>query len=152
MRSYNSFSGHQVRHLEAIQAAMVRYETMAIHTKRWSFVLTAGLLALAVQQGQCLLGVVSVVVTFGLWVSDHDFLRSQRLFGKLYEHVRTSEDREPFFMDATGDEFTGHLAETGLHHDVLRWNVFRSRPLWIVYGSQMLAGFIVWLVLRITVG
>ena len=66
MRSYNSFSENQVKHLEAIQAEMVRHETMGIHTKRWSFVLTAGLLALAVQQQECLLGAVSVVITFGL--------------------------------------------------------------------------------------
>ena len=152
MRSYNSFGDNQVKHLEAIQAAMVRHEAMAIHTKRWSFGLTAGLLALAVQQEACLLGVVSVVITFGLWVLDHDFLRSERLFRKLHEHVRTSEDREPFFMDATGEKFVGHLEEANLHHDVLRWTVFKSRPLLMVYGSQMLVGFIVWLVLRITVG
>lgn len=152
MRTYDSFSENQVRHLEAIHAAMVRHETMGIHTKRWSFVLTAGLLALAVQQQECLLGAVSVVITFGLWVLDQDFLRSARLFRKLYEHVRTADDREPFFMDATGEKFIGRLESAGLHDDVLRWNVFRSRSLWIVYGSQMFAGFIVWLVLRITVG
>ena len=55
-------------------------------------------------------------------------------------------------MDATGEKFIGRLESAGLHEDVLRWNVFRSRSLWIVYGSQTLAGFIVWLVLRITVG
>lgn len=84
---------------------------------------------MAVQHQECLSGVVSVVITFGLWVLDHDFVCSERLFGKLHEHVRTSEDRDPFFMDATGDEFSGHLAESSLYDDVLRWNVFKSRPL-----------------------
>lgn len=135
-----------------IQGAIVHHGNMAIHTKRWSFVLTAALLALAVQQQACLLGAASVVITLGLWVLDHDFLRSERLFRRLFEHVRTAEEPEPFFMDATGEEFIRHLERANDHHDVLRWNVFKFRPLWLVYGIQMFAGLIVWLVLRITVG
>ena len=152
VRDYGDFEENRIKHLEAIHSAAVHHANMAIHTKRWSFVLTAGLLALAVQQQECLLGAVSVVIAFGLWVLDHDFLRSERLFRKLYEHVRVAEEPEPFFMDATGERFIGHLEKANLHHDVSRWNVFKSRPLWIVYGSQMSAGFVVWLVLRITVG
>ena len=152
MSGYASFDEKRIKHLEMIQSAIVRLSSAAIQTKRWSFVLTAALLALAVQQQECLLGAVSVVIAFGLWVLDHDFLRSERLFHKLYEHVRVAEEPEPFFMDATGEKFIGHLEKANLHHGVSRWNVFKSRPLWIVYGSQMFAGFIVWLVLRITVG
>ena len=152
MSGYASFDEKRIKHLEMIQSAIVRLSSAAIQTKRWSFVLSAALLALAVQQQECLLGAVSVVIAFGLWVLDHDFLRSEHLFRKLYEHVRVAEEPEPFFMDATGEKFIGHLEKANLHHVVSRWNVFKSPPLWIVYGSQMFAGFIVWLVLRITVG
>lgn len=152
MSGYSFFGEKQIMHLEMIQSAIVRHNNMSVHTKRWSFIFTAGLVALAVQQQECLLGVASVVITLGLWVLDHDFLRSERLFRRLYESVRAAEDPEPFFMDATGKVFIQRLERANLHHDVLRWNVFKSRSLWMVYGSQMLAGFIVWLVLRITVG
>ena len=152
MSGYSFFGEKRIKHLEMIQDAVVRHSTMAVHTKRWSFVLTAGLVALAVQQQECLLGAASVAITLGLWVLDHDFLRSERLFRHLYERVRAAEEPEPFFMDATGREFVRSLERSDLHHDVRRWNVFKSKALWMVYGSQILAGFIVWLVLRITVG
>ena len=152
MSGYASFDEKRIKHLEMIQSAIVRVSSAGIHTKCWSFVLTAALLALAVQQQECLLGAVSMVIAFGLWVLDHDFLRSEQLFRKLYEHARAAEEPEPFFMDATGEKFIGRLEKANLHHGVSRWNVFKSPPLWIVYGSQMFAGFIVWLVLRITVG
>ena len=87
MSGYASFDEKRIKHLEMIQSAIVRLSSAAIQTKRWSFVLSAALLALAVQQQECLLGAVSVVIAFGLWVLDHDFLRSEQLFRKLYEHA-----------------------------------------------------------------
>lgn len=152
VNDYESLPDRLIEHLGMIQDAVVRYGNLGVHTKRWSFVFTAGLAALAVQQQECLLGAVSILITFGLWALDHDYLRSERLFRLLYERVRAGEQPEPFFMDATGKEFIRRLEQADIHHDVLRWKVFRSESLWMVYGSQILAGFIVWLVLRITVG
>ena len=149
MRGYESFCDQRVKHLEMIQGVIHRLSNATFLNKRWSFTLTAVLLGFAIQQQACWIAVASAVVTLCFWALDHDFLRSERLFRKLYEHVRTTSDADPFFMDAPGVEFIRSLKQAGLHHSVARWTVFWSRTLVLAYGPQFILAAVVFVMIRI---
>lgn len=149
MRDYESFCDSRVRHLEMVQRVIDRLSGATFLTKRWSFALTAVLLSFALQQRVCQLAVVSAVVTLAFWLLDQDFLRSERLFRLLYEHVRTTDEPDPFFMDAAGAKFMSVVETAELEASIGRWNVFRSRTLALPYGLQIVVAGLVVLFLRL---
>ncbi len=149
MHDYESFGEPRVRHLEMIQRVIDRLSGATFLTKRWSFALTAVLLSFALQQRVCQLAVVSAAVTLAFWILDQDFLRSERLFRLFYEHVRTTDEPDPYFMDAAGEKFMSVVKEAGLEERIGRWKVFRSRTLALPYGVQIVVAGLVLLFLRL---
>ena len=59
--------------------------------KGWSVTLVAALFALAAANTNPLFVYLAYFPTFMFWALDAYFLRQERLFRKLYDHVRTSE-------------------------------------------------------------
>jgi hypothetical protein len=95
------------------------------------------LLSFALQQRVCQLAIVSAAVTLAFWILDQDFLRSERMFRLFYEHVRTTNEPDPYFMDAAGENFVSVVKKAGLEERIDRWKVFRSRTLALSYGSSL---------------
>jgi hypothetical protein len=81
-------------HLEFIQAVINRMGSNSFTVKAWTVGLVAALLAFATEKdatpSRMLVALVPVVV---FWYLDAFYLRQERLFRRLYDAVRLSEDR-----------------------------------------------------------
>lgn len=90
-------------------------------------------LFLAAQHGDRLLSIFSCVPIFGLWLMDTYFLRQERLFRKLYDHVRKETTKVDFSMDT--------LPFKKLVPSYMK--TMFSKPARLIYISVL--GFIIWL-------
>ena len=96
----------KLKHLELIQGVIDRMAFNSFRLKEWSVVLVSAILVLTVREGNgeaALIGLVPAVVFWGL---DAYFLRQERLYRALYDHVRILEPHEIDFSMQT-DIFTG---------------------------------------------
>ena len=92
------------KHLELIQMVIERHARTSFLLKGWSVTIVAAVFLLAVRGAEpalaMLVGVLPAVVFWGL---DAYYLRQERLYRALYDHVRRSE-AEPddrFSLDAS---------------------------------------------------
>ena len=87
------------KHLELIQGVVNRLATASFQIKGWGVVLSSALFVLMKEQlgGIAFVALVPVLIFWGL---DGYFLRQERLFRALYDHVRKiKEDSVDFSMD-----------------------------------------------------
>lgn len=90
----------KLKHLEFIQNAINRMAQNSFLLKGWSITLVAGLLALSFKETNHLYIAISTVVLLFFWFLDSYYLRQERLFIKLYEHIRSKRDKTvDFSMD-----------------------------------------------------
>ena len=89
---------NKVAHLEMIQRVITRMASNSFLIKRWSVTLVAALFALTAVNMNVLFTCLSFFPIFMFWALDAYFLRQERLFRKLYDHVRLS-GRIDFSMD-----------------------------------------------------
>ena len=82
----------KLAHLQMIQAVVTRMAGNSFLIKGWSITLVAALFALAAANTNELFIYLAYFPTFMFWALDAYFLRQERLFRKLYDHVRTTED------------------------------------------------------------
>ena len=93
----------KLKHLEFIQGVVDRMASASFQMKGWSVILISALLVLVAQAGRVELGVVLVVPVVVFWALDAYFLSQERLFRKLYNHVRElREGNIDFSMDVKG--------------------------------------------------
>ena len=79
----------KLAHLEMIQAVVTRMASNSFHVKGWSVTLVVALFALAaVDDVNELFVYLAYFPTLMFWALDAYFLREERLFRKLYDHVR----------------------------------------------------------------
>lgn len=92
----------KLKHLEFLQGVIDRMGSNSFRIKGWSVVLVSALLILVAREdaGELIpVGLVPVLVSWGL---DAYFLRQERLYRALYDHVRVLEPSEiDFSMDTT---------------------------------------------------
>ena len=81
----------KIAHLEMVQAVITRMAGNSFLIKGWSVTLVAALFALAAAHTNPLFVYLAYFPTFMFWALDAYFLRQERLFRKLYDYVRTSE-------------------------------------------------------------
>ena len=87
-------------HLEIIQAVITRMAGNSFLIKGWSVTLVAALFALAAANTNGLFVYLAYFPAFMFWALDAYFLRQERLFRKLYDHVRgVEEERVDFSMN-----------------------------------------------------
>lgn len=94
----------KIAHLEFIQAVVTRMASNSFLLKGWSVILVAALFALAADKSQILFVYLAYFPAIAFWVLDGYFLHQERLFRKLYDHVRAldpvsidfSMDTSPF--------------------------------------------------------
>jgi len=93
----------KLKHLEMIQVVISRMAGNSFLLKGWSITLTAAVFALASNKdSHALLVLVALLPVVMFWWLDGFFLHQERLFRKLYDHVRLlEEDKIDFSMDTS---------------------------------------------------
>lgn len=77
------------KHLELIQGIISRQCANSFLLKGWSVVLVSALYALAAQQGNILFAYLAFFPAAIFWGLDGFFIWQERLYRRLYDHVRT---------------------------------------------------------------
>lgn len=90
----------KLKHLEFIQNTVNRLATSSFRMKGWAVVLVSALLVLLTRDGRIEFAFIGLIPTFVLWGLDGYFLRRERQFRDLYNHVRSLPDQDiDFSMD-----------------------------------------------------
>ena len=146
--TYPSFEEERIKHLELIQTVIGRLGNDAFVVKGWAVTVAGVFLGLAVNSNDADLAFVSVIPTLAFWGLDTYFLRSERLFRELYEHVRSKSTAvAPFFMGATSPDFR-HVLESAGRKDVTSWRQTAIRPTILIFYLALLAAAlgVAWLI------
>ena len=89
-------------HLEMIQGIVNRLSHNSFLLKGWSVVLVSAMFALAAKDSQIMFVYLAYFPAIAFWGLDGYFLRQERLFRELYDHVRElSEDNIDFSMNTS---------------------------------------------------
>jgi len=92
----------KIKHLEFIQNTITRMSSNSFLLKGWSVTLVAALFALAAKESNSVFVLIAFLPTFIFWFLDAYFLHQERLFRKLYDRIRLSQNNiEPFSMDTS---------------------------------------------------
>ena len=116
----------KIAHLQMIQAVITRMAGNSFMIKGWSVTLVAALFALAATNTNGLFVYLAYFPAFMFWALDAYFLRQERLFRKLYDHVRGSEGGAVDFSMST-QPFDEHVDAT--------WDVAWSHTLRLFHGT-----------------
>lgn len=125
---YSEFKEQRIKHLEMIQTVITRLSNEGFVVKGWAVTVAGVFAGLAINSEEWKLAAIACFPTLAFWVLDTSFLRAERLFRALHEHVRRgSEDIEPFFMGATTPCFLA-IAKTDPGGGVDSWWKAFARP------------------------
>ncbi|MGH8556137.1 MAG: hypothetical protein ACRESZ_01485 [Methylococcales bacterium] len=95
-------------HLEMIQGVINRLSTNSFLLKGWSVVLVSALFALSAPDSRVAFVLLAYLPAIVFWGLDGFFLRQEKLYRKLYNHVRMLKDNEiDFSMDTSPFEENG---------------------------------------------
>ena len=92
------------KHLEFIQAVIERHARTSFILKGWSVTVVAAVFLLAVRGAESTLAMMAgLVPAMIFWGLDAYYLRQERSYRALYDHVRTSEPtpQDRFSLDAS---------------------------------------------------
>ena len=110
------------KHLEFIQGTVNRLSTNSFLLKGWSVVLVSALFALASADFNLYFIYLAWFPAIAFWILDGYFLWQERLFRRLYDHVRSLDEHDiDFSMDTSPfdrrDDFVGRgvLVEDAVH-------------------------------------
>ena len=93
---------NKLKHLEMIQGVVNRLTQCSFLLKGWSVVLISALFALAANDSRIYFIYLAYFPAFAFWTLDGYYLWQERLFRKLYDHVRRQdEDKIDFSMDTS---------------------------------------------------
>ncbi len=99
----------KLKHLEIIQGVENRLSTNSFLLKGWSVVLISALFALAAGDTEILFIYLAFFPAFAFWFLDGYFLWQERLYRRLYDHVRIKQNDEvDLSMDTS--QFLGETA------------------------------------------
>ena len=92
----------KLKHLDMIQGVINRMANNSFLLKGWSVVLVSALFALAAKDSNKLYIYLAYFPTIAFWVLDGYFLRQEKLYRKLYDKVRNTDDSKiDFSMDTS---------------------------------------------------
>ena len=90
----------KLKHLEMLQAVIVRMGNNSFLLKGWSVTLVSALFAIALQDKVKVFVALAYFPAFIFWALDGFYLWQERLFRVLYDHVRgLKENQIDFSMD-----------------------------------------------------
>jgi len=84
----------RVKYLEMIQAVVSRMAGNSFVLRGWAVTLVAGLLAVSAKETQVRFAVIALLPALAFWSLDAFYLRHERLFRALYDHVRKAPEHE----------------------------------------------------------
>ena len=84
----------KLAHLKMVQGIVNRLSNNSFLLKGWSVVLVSALFALATGGTQIYFVYLAYFPAFAFWVLDGYFLHQERLFRKLYDHIRAVDEEE----------------------------------------------------------
>lgn len=88
------------KHLEFIQNVVTRLAQNSYLLKGWTITIVAATFAVSISVTSAWLVVIALLPTIAFAILDSYYLRQERLFRKLYNHVRQNpNDCEAFSMD-----------------------------------------------------
>lgn len=119
-----------VKHLEWIQAIINRLASNSFNIKAWCLTVAAAAYGIAVNRVDWRLSAIGLFVVAAFWFLDSYFLRQERLFRLLYDHVRSDARAVPRFSMHT----------TRFQPRVSRWAAFFSTTLLSFYGMLVILG------------
>jgi hypothetical protein len=93
----------QLKHLEMTQAIITRMANNSFVIKGWCVTLVSALIALSLQNSNPKFIGVALIPVLIFWFLDAYFLRQERLFRKLYDHVRGLSEASINFSMNTND-------------------------------------------------
>ena len=128
------------KHLEFIQGVVNRLAANSFQLKGWSVVLVSAIFFLLGRGGPIELVAIALIPVLFFWGLDGYFLRQERLFRALYDHVRDlKDDAIDFSMDI------------GSFRENLTWKgATFSRTLLAFYGALALTIFLAMFVVKET--
>lgn len=95
-------AGKKEAHLSMIQGIVARLGQNSFLLKGWSVLLVSALLALGAASAEESVLIVAFLPVLVFWGLDGYFLWQERLFRKLYDHVRTREEEQiDYSMDVS---------------------------------------------------
>ena len=91
----------QRKHLEFIQLAINRMANNSFILKGWTITLIAGLFALTINKKTSIFLILALFPALAFWGLDAYYLRQEKLFRELYNHVRTTkrEKIDPYSLN-----------------------------------------------------
>ena len=126
----------RIAHLQMIQAIITRMAGNSFRVKGWTVTLVTALFVLAAVDANGLFVYMAYLPAVMFWALDAYFLRQERLFRKLYDHVREAKDGMVDFSMNT------HPFNVGT-----TWSVAWSRTLCLFHGTITTTIIVVMLVL-----
>ncbi len=90
----------RIKHLEMIQAVVARLASEAALIKGWALTVSAAFFGLAAQSLSARIAAVGLLPILVFWVLNAYYLRAERQYRKLFDHVRLAESAVDFDMDA----------------------------------------------------
>jgi hypothetical protein len=93
----------RLKHLEIVQQVITRMAGNSFFLKGWSVTLLSAILAIAVKDSLNRMIWIAFVPVSMFWILDGYFLRQERLYRKLWDHVRAQnqEIATDFSMDTS---------------------------------------------------
>jgi hypothetical protein len=135
MPTYEEFEPNRIKHLEMIQAVIARLGGNGFLIKGWAVTLAGVFVGLAVNGEDCAFARVGAVSALLFWGLDAYFLRAERRFRGLYDHVRSSDSKvPPFFMAATSADFVNEF-DAAKRREMSWGGAFFSWTLLLFYGA-----------------
>ncbi|WP_431034943.1 hypothetical protein ACQYWQ_14145 [Streptomyces sp. P6-2-1] len=136
--SGTALSTDRIKHLEFVQAVIIRLGNNSFLLKGWVMTLTAAVLALSAGRLSWQIALSGIVPLLGFWYLDSYFLRQERLFRALYEEARTPDSTVEMLSMNVGP----YLARVTLAKAAF------SQTLVLFYGALLIAHLTVILVAR----
>lgn len=120
----------KLKHLEFIQSAIIRMAQNSFLLRGWSITLVGGLLALSFKEMSHLYVAIAAAVLMFFWFLDSYYLRQERLFIRLYNHVRRTRGK--------GTDFS--MDTQPFHSEVSWFDCWVSTTMKLFYGGLLLVG------------
>jgi hypothetical protein len=98
----SNFPAERLKHLEFLQATIVRLGNSSFLVKGWCVTVFAALLAVAVNLSNWKAAMIALLPVLGFWILDSRFLHFERAYRRLYDEARLIDTQvEIFSMDIT---------------------------------------------------
>ena len=131
----------KLKHLELIQNVINRLANSSLFLKGWTVIFVAAVLGFATKDSKPMYVWLAAIPTLSFWILDGYYLNQERLFRRLYNVVReTDEDAIDFSMNTVsfkqnGDWFKAVFSKTLIFFYVTILLVIAIVLLWQLIGQ-----------------